>query len=258
MKIFNKEINTSIATASVTEVANAIKESTEIIDLLLPITKELQDREKFEDKYGADHEDRLLDLLDEIVEYPIPKALIDFATFAVPIEVQAYRRASDAVSNFNKVKQIAFTNASIALPFEVDEHEEFVNLCRQTLGNTAYMLLIFLDLAEIKKHIINKEDYDIPSCLIQYLKSRGNIDDQVVLAYCDKIIDVARSYRPVMPLFDEYPELEDPFFEAMGSASMDLTDIEDFVTIEDIKAIINGEEPDDIVKRIKKREGLIS
>ena len=62
-------------------------------------------------------------------------------------------------------------------------------------------------------------------------------------------------HRPTLPIFEEYPELEELFYEVAGAYVQDFDALEEYVTANDIFIIVNstGLDIEEKVKEIESR-----
>ena len=50
--------------------------------------------------------------------------------------------------------------------------------------------------------------------------------------------DIVIKFKPTLELFEEYPELEEPFYDAVAEYAYDFTVLEPYLTIDIIKEIV--------------------
>lgn len=84
-------------------------------------------------------------------------------------------------------------------------------------------------------HDKNKEEMDIDVVFEQYC-SKYNLD---VIKTIESIIAINSVYKATLPIFDDYPELEEPFEAIMGPYLADIDP--DALTMDIVKGVISGD-----------------
>lgn len=142
-----------------------------------------------------------------------------------------------AISLFNRdIEQIVRSGAAPSIS-EVEKIKSFVS---KMIGNLAYFLKFEFKIDDTLKSAEDGEMI-VDAAVSEYCDSA----DEPVVDWCNSILDVLKVYKPKLEVFDEHPELEEPFATIMGPF---LTDgISEDLTIDIVNDVISGKiSPQDI------------
>ena len=118
------------------------------------------------------------------------------------------------------------------------EHDALEKVTRELVSLYSFVLRYEFDLdAALESYNNcnkNENQMDIDYPFEQYCK-KFNLP---LIDSIEKIILISQHYKPVLPVFDDYPELEEPFEQIMGPY---ITDIDpEQLSLDIVKNVING------------------
>lgn len=131
--------------------------------------------------------------------------------------------------------------------FDEEELNTIEKQVCELLGNLAFFLQYEFCILEsfrsrealVKQGVTNyadNEDFVLDACVYDAVNSgNAGLDLDTVI---NTVMEVAENFRASLELFEEYPELENPFIEAMGSYYADVD--EDNLTIDIVRGVLDG------------------
>lgn len=161
------------------------------------------------------------------------------------------RRLSDGFEAYYKVLEIVTPDYDAFLPIQMKDLERVLRLLKSSYGHLALFLVRQFEMEELTvENFKNTVEFSLENAC----KDLGFIDAESVLTLRGFLSDKVREYKPKIEIFDEYPELEDRFFEKVGQEFYDL----DYLTYDDVINIIEEKlDPDDLKRRLDEASGSI-
>jgi len=158
------------------------------------------------------------------------------------------RRAASSVHYLQLLKERVDEVSEVFIPMDNETIEMLRELCLTTLGELAYFLYFQFQLEDTLTDLSEGNDPRVNVALAQFVDESGNDLEQVVTF----VSEIMTEHRPTFTIFEEFPDLEDPFFEIVGPYVKDFERIIDFVTAEVVRDVIkNAGDVEEIVRDLE-------
>ena len=135
------------------------------------------------------------------------------------------------------------------IPLTLEEVNKIKYITREAIGNLSVCIYYQFSMDETIKSIANLEELVADVNLYKYVEANSLDLNKLVL----KIKESWLENKPSLPIFEEYPDLEEMFYELAGAYIQDFDALEDYITIDDIFMIVNSNNLD-IEGKIKEIE----
>lgn len=136
-----------------------------------------------------------------------------------------------------------------------DDIQVFNDLCTRIAADTAYVLKFEFGLEktieDYKENGKNELEADIDYVFRTYC-DKYDLD---LILECDEIVELSKIYKPILPVFDDYPELEEAFEAVVGPYLADVDS--NSLTLDIVKKVLNGDiKPEELYKLFENEEDL--
>lgn len=193
--------------------------------------------------YTTDEGILFLDVVGDIIELNLG-AISSFHLNSLSGYQDLKRRISDAFENYYKLVDLVTPDYDAFLPIELDNLKEALGLAKSSYGHLALFLVRQFEMEGLTEENFKEE---VEFSLENACKDLGISSPKAVLDIRDFLTNKVSEYKPQIEIFDEYPELEDKFFEKVGKEFYDL----DYLTYEDVMNIIDEKlDPEDLKKKL--------
>lgn len=177
-----------------------------------------------------------LDTLEGVLNTPSMEALKKFGEGLCSTSVVVNRRVTDFCEEDEKLRKRINELVSFYTPLTIGEIDEIKKQLKECIGHLIQFLYHEFEIKSIKDCIKEGRDLSVNKFIAAYCDEKNKNLGELVL----QLESVLESYKPRMEIFDEYPELEDPFYEKCGPIIMDYEVLERLLTIDMIKGVVNG------------------
>lgn len=195
------------------------------------------------DSYVVDEGLIFLDVLGDVLDLSI-KNLDSFYVNSLSGYQDLKRRISDAFDNYYKFKDLVQDDYDAFVPVEFKVLPELLKVTKSCYGHLALFLVRQYEMEELTlENFTEKVEFSLENAC----KDLGISSPEDVLKIRGLLLERVSEYKPKIEVFDEYPDLEDKFFEKVGNDFYDL----DYLTYEDVMDIIEERlDPEDLRKRL--------
>ena len=200
--------------------------------------------------YTTDEGIIFLDVIGDVIEIEIP-SLTSFYLNSISGYQDLKRRLSDGFDSYYKLVDLVSSDYDAFLPIEMDNLKETLRLAKTSYGHLALFLV-----RQFEMESIHEENYNerIEFSLENACKDLGFATMNSVFDLREYLLTKVSEYKPKIEIFDEYPDLEDKFFNKVGQEFYDL----EYLTYEDVIDIIEEKlDPEDLKRRLDEASGSI-
>lgn len=154
------------------------------------------------------------------------------------------RRISDAFDNYYKFRDLVQGDYDAFVPVEFKNLEVLLKYSKSCYGHLSLFLVRQFEMEELTLENFNDK---VEFSLQNACKDLGINNAESVLKVRGFLLEKVNAYKPKIEIFDEYPELEDKFYEKVGQEFYD----SDYLTYEDVINVIEEKlDPEDLKKRL--------
>lgn len=228
------------------------KESLDTLNVLLEVAPVCTS----EDEYRKEHQDVeeypyfQLDELGKLLDIADTEMMLKFAQGLAARDMVTNRRLRSALDFKAKLLALVEQVSDAYVPLSEEEINTANKLIGQAIGHLSTFIYYQFGLDETRECMDNNEELEVNLDLLQYGEVLGQSAEDLV-----NLVDSARkAYKPNMPIFEEFPELEDEFIDIAGAYVQDFEALDDYITKEDVITVL--ENPNlDLEAFIKSIEG---
>lgn len=200
--------------------------------------------------YTTDNGIIFLDEVGDLLELEIPN-LYKFYINSISGYLDLKRRLSDGFDAYYKLVELVTPDYDAFLPIEIDNLKEALRLIKVSYGHLSLFLVRQFEMEELTEE--NFKD-TVEFSLENACKDLGFPTAKNVLELREFLLSKISEYKPKIEIFDEYPELEDKFFNKVGQEFYDLN----YLTYDDVINVIEERlDPDDLKRRLDEASGNI-
>ena len=236
MKLLKTELQTTFIDMH-KDIRECLIEAFAQLNGLVEIDNVLVSEEEYVEKYGpVEYFDEFrLDKLEEYLELPSPNVLGALGK-NLGAGTEVLNRRLQAFTMFQLKIFDAVDEASAAfIPLSDEDVARLKSNIKECLGNLATFMYYQFDMDKTIDSIVSNQDLVINVDLFNYLDSNGiNIPSEVT-----RVKEILNKFRPSLPLFEEKPELEEPFYEIAGPYVQDFDVLEEFITLQDVMKVLS-------------------
>lgn len=215
-----------------TDLRNIIAESMRILNLCYKLDQTLKS------DFNGDidtKEDEELDLLDNICALPAPIALESMKLNSCCRDFGTQYRCIEFSNSFIGISCLAKTYSEAYVPLTVDERKKLICTLESLLGQGSNFLYYQFDVDKYSDDIRENKEPRVNIELAMYCRDNQIKFPKLVL-YLTKLKEM---YKVILPIFTEYPELEEPFIRVVGPLYPDFCKYEKIINAQDIIDIVN-------------------
>lgn len=192
-------------------------------DLIENVEGSLKDSTDFNADLGYEILTRLEDLVDSNLT-----AIERFYEGRVSGYPELNRRLKDVLINFNHIKRIINPLLDEFVPLTFDESKAVLKYLKAVVGH----LCIFIRKQyELEDYLDGKE----PEFSLEVYMSNTGLGRDEIESLNIKLAARAIAYRPRIAIFEEYPQLEQPFFDRVGEEFYDL----EYLNVQYVLDVVN-------------------
>ena len=200
--------------------------------------------------YTTDEGIIFLDIVGEFLDLEIEN-LTTFYIDSISGYQDLKRRLCDGFEFYYKVRDLVLDDYDAFLPIEMDNLKELVKLCKSSYGHIALFLV-----RQFEMETLTEENFKdvVEFSLENACKDLGISSAESVLNLRGLLLEKVSEYKPRIEIFDEYPELEDKFFNKVGNEFYDL----EYLTYDDVMNVIEEKlDPEDLKRKLNEASGSI-
>lgn len=192
-----------------------------------------------------------LDILENLLALD---SYADIETFASSLACQdmvTTRRLTASVDFRKKLLALAEKVTTAYIPLSEAELKNLNKLIRQAIGHLSMFLYSQFDMSDTLSDVERNEEPTVNIDVYRYAETV-----KVDVIELEKSVEEAMvKYRPNLPVFEEFPELEEEFYDIAGPYLQDFELLEDLVTTEDVRLVLNEPNIDleSLIETIKSR-----
>lgn len=191
--------------------------------------------------YNTDEGIIFLDIVGELLDLDISN-LDAFYIDSISGYQDLKRRLCDCFEYYYKIRDLVIDDYEAFLPIELDNLVELVRLIKNSYGHLA---LFLVRQYEIDSLTLDNYNDTVEFSLENACKDLGIVPPFNVILLKDALMDKVKLYKPRIEIFDEYPELEDKFFNKVGEEFYDLY----YLTYDDVIGVIEDRIDPESLKR---------
>lgn len=200
--------------------------------------------------YTTDEGIIFLDIVGDLIELDV-EHLTTFHINSISGYQDLKRRLSDGFENYYKLIDLLTPDYDAFLPIELSNLKEALRLAKNSYGHFALFLVRQFEMDDLTEE--NFES-NVEFSLENACKDLGISGAFNVLSLRDLLNEKVKEYKPRIEIFDEYPDLEDKFFNKVGTEFYDL----DYLTYEDVINVIEEKlDPEDLKRKLNEASGNI-
>ena len=253
MKFIKTELRSNLGDVS-KNVDEFVKESFTILNSLLKVSKVSMNDVEYQNSVALPVEDYPYFQLDVLTEFTDVSGLQSLKLMAKSLSARdlvTNRRLKSALDYKEKLMSVIEQVTTAYIPLSSEDIASVASLDKQALGNLAtfiyyqFGLDLTIDSAENESEVVANIN------VYQYAEATNM--DVVVLAR--EVEKVMKDFRPTLPVFEEFPELEEEFYDIAGVYVQDFEALESEITAEDVKRVLTEDRLDleDFIKEIEAR-----
>lgn len=230
------------------------EEGIKALDTLLSISKVCVTEYEYSNLYGKVEDNYSYFQLDEMDMINDLTDLENLKLFSESLSCKDYvlcRRLRDFLQYFNLTKELIENAEDVYIPLTKQEVDLIKRNLDYAIGNLSICFYYQFDMDTTASCIGDNRELEVDINVYQYAEANNMSVSDLVL----KVKESWSEHRPSLPLFEEYPELEDQFYDIAGAFVQDFDLLESSITVDDIYRIINDSETDieALVKEIESR-----
>lgn len=145
------------------------------------------------------------------------------------------RRIANASALLTTLKETVLSLVNKYVPLTYEENKFLHELATECLGDLAYFAYYQFNLDKTESDIKAGLDYEVNVVVAHWSDSSNKMTLEDLLEYLGRII---KNHKPSLTLFEQFPELEDAFFDMVGPYAMDLEEFSDFITLDHVKSVV--------------------
>lgn len=233
-----------------------VKECFTSLNSLLKADKYLLPSEKFKVNFPEEFEDdedyqyQRLDILEDFISKDQPTLLMVLGREYAGNTVSVGRRLNAFSSYIAKFYKDSKEYIKPYIPLTDEQVNHLKNLCKNAIGNLSTFIYYEFELDETLNQIKSGEEVTINIDIYNYIKEQKWDLTKTI----ERLKASVESYRPNLPIFEAHPELEDDFYDKVGSYVHDFDLVDELLTLDDVIKVSTGA-VDDLEKFIKEIEG---
>lgn len=223
------------ATFFVEVLTQSMKLYTNSEDLIINVEDSLKDSSNFNADLGYEILTRFEDLMDSNLSQ-----LERFYEGRVSGYPELNRRLKDVLINFNQIKRVISPLLDEFVPLTFEESKGVLKYLKFLVGH----LCIFIRKQfELEDYLAGNE----PEFSLEVYMSNMGLTFDDVKSLNIKLAARAIAYRPKIAIFEEYPQLEQPFFDRVGEEFYDL----EYLNVQYVLDVVNDKmSAEDLLKLI--------
>lgn len=229
-------------------------ESLETLNVLLEVAPVCDS-----EQYIKDHPDVeefpyfQLDELNRLLDIKDTEIMLKFAKALSAKDLVTNRRLRSALDFKAKLVELTDKCVMAYVPLNDEEGKSFNSMMKQCIGHLSTFILYQFDLDATQSCIEDGVEIEANLDLVNYCDAHGKTIQDIL----EIVVNAMTKYKPVLPIFEEFPELEDQFLEIVGPFVQDFEMLEDYLTKEDVIKIVETQNLDleAYVKSIESRKG---
>jgi hypothetical protein len=237
MRLRPANFNTMLSPIDVEEATEVLNEAVSIIEEVYDFMELLVPDLEYENSHpGEDLKQEQLDTLDGLslsIEY---SNLEMFAEGMFSASESTQRRITNAVHYLAQFKERIKAHAEAYIYLTTEEVEVLKELANNILAELAYFTFFEFELDKTADTIIKKAELEVNIVVHRYTDMQ-QIPIEHLLISIQRIMKI---YRPVLGLFEQYPELEEEFYNVAGPYIKDFEVLTEYVTLDMVKGVISG------------------
>lgn len=201
------------------------------------------------DGYGNDEGIILLDYMTDLMELDIT-SLNTFYINSISGYQDLKRRLSDSFDYYYKIIEKVTPDYEAYLPIEIPDLKEVVSMMKASYGHMALFLV-----RQFEMESLTLENFkDTVEFSLENACSEFGLGAEGILSLRQLLLERVTEYRPRISVFDEYPDLEDKFFNKVGVEFYDLN----YLTYTDVMNVIEDKlDPEDLKRKLNEASGNI-
>lgn len=158
------------------------------------------------------------------------------------------RRANGALHYLDQAYAMMGQASGPYIPLEPKQVAMLRESVENTLAELAYFLFYQFSMDVTQASIADGKETEVNVALHSYADENGE-DVKEMLIF---VTEVMSKFRPSLTIFEEYPDLEEAFYEIAGAYIRDFDRLSEFLTADIVSGVINGTV--DVEKTIKDFE----
>lgn len=200
--------------------------------------------------YTTDEGIIFLDIVGEFLDLEIEN-LTTFYIDSISGYQDLKRRLCDGFEFYYKIRDLVIDDYDAFLPIEMDNLKELVRLCKSSYGHIALFLVRQFEMESLTVENFNDV---VEFSLENGCRDLGISTATAVIDLRGLLLEKVSEYKPRIEIFDEYPELEDKFFNKVGNEFYDL----EYLTYDDVMDVIEERlDPEDLKRKLNEASGSI-
>lgn len=253
MKLLKTEIRKNFEDMS-DKLEEVFSEAVVALNTLIGVNKYCVPEMVYVKKYGELDQDYAflqLDGMEAITDLTTLPSLRLFAKSLSCKDIVLNRRLRDFFSNFDVANELIDDALYNYIPLTLDEVNKIKHFVSEAIGNLSICLYYQFSLDDTVSSVANLSELEVDVNVYKYTQANGVDVNSLAL----QIKECWLEHRPTLPIFEEYPELEELFYEVAGAYVQDFDALEEYVTANDIFIIVNstGLDIEEKVKEIESR-----
>ena len=252
MKFVGTEIKKKLGDLS-KHVPEVVTANFAILNTLLAVAPVCADSTEYAKEHGEVEEFEFfqLDELEKVLQLESCNILETFASSLCAKDLVTNRRLMSSIDFRKRLVALVEKVESAYIPLSQKELESIKRLVDQTIGHLTTFVYSQFEMGVTLDAVNDNEE---PSVNIDIYKYAESVNKDV-LTLEKEVYDAMLKYRPSLPVFEEFPELEEEFYDIAGPYIQDFELLEDLITSEDVRLVLenNNLDLEVFIEEIKAR-----
>lgn len=193
-----------------------------------------------------------LSLIEDYLNFPEPLLLRKFSDGRCGASTAINRRCRDFVDKEEIIRTLADSYITNYIPLSTEEVSQLRGYVQSALSHLSTFLFFMYNVDDTCcEAMIDSHNYTINIDIHRYADK--NLLNELSIA--TELFNLRFDYKPNINVLEQYPELEEPFYDVAGSSVEDFEALEDKLTYEDVIRVINSNPNniDSIISEIEHR-----
>jgi hypothetical protein len=251
MKLIPITINTTFGKLSDERVVDAVTDAIQAMQMFTDLHAALTKAEEAGESGNDDAEMEMLDMVEAMTMDLSFDGLEAFAQNMAASSDSIQRRLNNGVHYLTEAAKLLNTISVAFIPMTTKQIQVLKEYSAEILAELSYFTFYQYNLDQTQESIAHDKEIEINLAVVRYCDNSGADVKEVLI----KVVAIMSQYRPRFTIFEEFPELEDEFYNIAGAYIRDFDTLSEFVTADVVKAVLSGDA--DVEQVIKSLEASI-
>jgi hypothetical protein len=253
MILLPANFNTTLSQLDLEEATTVFDEALTIIHNLVEFAEVLVDADEYlKQNPGTDYSEAQLDAVEAVLLDLRYNSLEMFDESLYASFDSTQRRITNSVHYLKQLNEILTSLSNAYVYLTTEDVKLLKELVDNILAELCYFVFFQFELDATQRSLASGKETQVSVVVHRYSDlNRYSVDS--LLAYIQALM---KQYRPVLGLFEIYPQLEEEFYNIAGAYIKDFDMLSEYLTLDVVSAVING--TSDVEKVIASIEHQLS